>query len=50
MGLRRGKSDKADSKVIGLYGLKFQEDFRVNVFIDADFLDLQLLLAQRKRV
>lgn len=50
MGLRREKSDKADSKAIGLYGLKFQEDFQVNVLTDAEFLDLQLLLAHRKRI
>lgn len=50
MGLRREKSDKADSKLIALYGLKFQEDIRVNVRTDAEFLDLQLLLAQRKRI
>ena len=50
MGLRREKSDKADSKAIALYGLKFQDDIRVNVLTDAEFLDLQLLLAHRKRV
>jgi transposase len=47
MGLRREKSDKADSMAIALYGLKFQEDLRVNVSTDAEFLDLQLLLAHR---
>jgi len=50
MGLRREKSDKADSKVIALYGLKFQDEIRVNVLTDAEFLDLQLLLAHRKRI
>lgn len=50
MGLRREKSDKADSKAIAMYGLKFQEDFRINIFTDAEFLDLQLLLAHRKRL
>lgn len=50
MGLRREKSDKADSMAIALYGLRFQEDLRVNASTDAEFLDLQLLLAHRKRV
>lgn len=50
MGLRREKSDKADSKVIALYGLKFQEEFQINVLTQAEFLDLQLLLAHRKRI
>ncbi len=50
MGLRREKSDKADAKAIALYGLKFQEDFQVNVLTEAEFLDLQLLLAHRKRI
>jgi transposase len=50
MGLRREKSDKADSKVIALYGLKFQEDLHVNVLTTSIFLELQLLLAHRKRI
>lgn len=50
MGLRREKSDKADAKVIALYGLKFQEELRPNTATDEEFLELQLLLAQRKRI
>ena len=50
MGLRREKSDKADAKVIALYGLKFQEELHLNAVVNEEFLDLQLLLAQRKRV
>ena len=50
MGLRREKSDKADSKVIANYGLKFQEDLIIGNALEQEFLDLQLLLAHRKRL
>ena len=50
MGLQRGKSDKADSKVIAMYGLKFQEELHLGTALEADLLDLQLLLAHRKRL
>ena len=50
MGLRREKSDKADSKIIALYGLRFQEEISVNSFTDKEFLQLQLLLTHRKRI
>ena len=41
------KSDKADAKVIALYGLKFQEDLQLNAATKEEFLELQLLLAQQ---
>lgn len=50
MGLRRGKSDKADSKVIALYGLKFHDEIRTGTVIKGELLDLRLLLAHRKRI
>ncbi|MEZ4933328.1 MAG: IS110 family transposase [Saprospiraceae bacterium] len=50
LGLRREKSDKADSLAIARYGLKFQEELRVNLLTDREFLELQLLMAHRKRV
>ena len=50
MGLRREKSDKADSKVIAMYGLKFQEELQINNLTDNEFLELQLLLTHRKRI
>lgn len=50
IGLRREKSDKADSRDIARYALKFQEDILVNVLTQNAFLELQLLLAHRKRI
>ena len=50
LGLRREKSDKSDSKAIATYGFKFQEDLVINNLTDGVFLDLQLLLAHRKRL
>ena len=50
MGLRREKSDKADSKAIALYGLRFQEEINFNGITEGEYLDLQLLLAHRKRI
>lgn len=50
LGLRREKSDKSDSKAIANYGLKFQEELVINNLTDGVFLDLQLLLAHRKRL
>ena len=50
LGLRREKSDKSDSKAIASYGLKFQEELVINNLTDGVFLDLQLLLAHRKRL
>jgi len=50
MGLRREKSDKADSKIIALFGLKFQEELHINTLTEGVFLSLQLLLAHRKRI
>jgi len=50
MGLRREKSDKADSRVIAMYGLKFQEEFHIGTALKDELLDLQLLIAHRKRL
>jgi len=50
MGLQRGKSDKADSKVIAMYGLKFQEELHIGTALKDELLDLQLLLTHRKRL
>lgn len=50
MGMRREKSDKADSKVIGMYGLKFQEEINLGSNVEEELFDLQLLLAHRKRI
>lgn len=50
MGMRREKSDKADSKVIALYGLRFQDEIFLNGVSDDEYLELQLLLAHRKRI
>ena len=50
MGMRREKSDKADSKVIALYGLRFQDEISVSGPPEEVFLALQLLLAHRKRI
>jgi transposase len=47
MGLRREKSDKADSLVIAMYGLKFQEELTIGSIVEEEFLDLLLLLAHR---
>ena len=50
MGMRREKSDKADSKVIALYGLRFQDEIFLEGVSDDEYLELQLLLAHRKRI
>lgn len=50
MGMRRGKTDKRDSEMIALYGMRFQEDLIVSKVLDKELLTLQLLLAQRKRL
>ena len=50
MGMRRGKTDKRDSEMIALYGMRFQEDLKVSKVLDKELLTLQLLLAQRKRL
>lgn len=50
MGMRREKSDKADSKVIALYGLRFQDEISLEGVADSEYLELQLLLAHRKRI
>ncbi len=48
MGIKREKSDKSDSKMIALYGLKFPERLRTGTLIKEGLLGLQLLLTQRK--
>lgn len=50
MGMRRGKTDKRDSEMIALYGIRFQDDLIVSKVLDKELLTLQLLLAQRKRL
>ena len=50
MGLRREKSDKYDSKIIGLYGLKFYEELRTGTLLKEELLVLQMLLSHRKRI
>ena len=50
MGLRREKSDKYDSKVIALYGLKFYDELLSGAFLKEELLVLQLLLSHRKRL
>lgn len=50
LGFRREKSDKSDSKAIAMYGLKFQDEMDINNLTDGVFLDLQLLLAHRRRL
>jgi len=48
MGIKREKSDKSDSKMIALYGLKFPERLRTGTLLKEELLGLQLLLTQRK--
>lgn len=50
MGLRREKSDKYDSKVIALYGMKFYEELRTGTMLKEELLVLQMLLSHRKRI
>ena len=47
VGLVREKSDKYDSKLIAIYGLKFPERLRSDKVIKKELLGLQLLLSQR---
>ena len=47
VGLVREKSDKFDSKIIAIYGLKFPERLRSDKVIAEELLGLQLLLSQR---
>lgn len=49
MGMRREKSDKYDSLIIARYGLKFYDELKPCSFLKGDLLELQLLLAHRKR-
>jgi len=48
LGIKREKSDKKDSELIALYGLKFPERLQQNTLIGDELLGLQLLLSQRK--
>lgn len=48
MGIVRGKSDKADSKVIAEYGLRFGEKLRLNNSLSPELLGLRLLLTHRQ--
>lgn len=50
MGVRREKSDKADAFVIASFGLRFQDELNLDAPMDDLLLDLQLLLAHRKRL
>lgn len=47
VGLVREKSDKNDSKIIAIYGLKFPERLRSEKIIEEELLGLQLLLTHR---
>jgi len=50
MGFRREKSDKRDSEMIALYGIRFQDEIQVNNLLKDEILQLQLFLAHRKRL
>lgn len=50
MGLRREKSDKYDSKVIAMYGLKFYKELRTGTMLKEELLVLQMFLSHRKRI
>lgn len=50
MGIKREKSDKSDSKMIALYGLKFPERMHAGNLLKEDLLNLQLMLAERKLI
>jgi transposase len=47
-GIKREKSDKKDSELIALYGLKFPERLQTETMLNDQLLGLQLLLSQRK--
>jgi transposase len=47
-GIKREKSDKKDSELIALYGLKFPERLQTETMLNDQLLGLQLLLGQRK--
>jgi transposase len=50
MGLQRGKSDKADSKMIARYAAMHQEELRISNFPGSIIIKLQALLAYRDRL
>lgn len=50
MGIRREKSDKADSKEIALYAYRHQDKARAYQLPDKSFEDLQMLLSFRERL
>jgi len=50
LGIRRGKSDKSDSRDIALYAMKFNDQMVFHTLPDQLLQKLQLLLAQRERI
>lgn len=50
MGLQRGKSDKADSKMIARYASMHQEELKLSNFPGKIIIELQALLAYRERL
>lgn len=50
MGIRREKSDKADSKEIALYAYRYQDRARNYELSEKSFEDLQMLLSFRERL
>lgn len=50
MGIRREKSDKADALMIASFALRFQDQLQLDAPMPDLILDLQLLLAHRKRL
>ena len=50
MGVTRGKSDKADSRVIALYAYRFSDKLRPYILPSKTLLRLRALFAQRERL
>lgn len=50
MGVLRGKSDKADSRIIALYAYRFQDQLKAYVLPGKTLLRLMALFAQRERL
>ena len=50
IGIRRGKSDKSDSRDIALYAMKFNDQMVLHTLPEELLQKLQLLLAQRERI